>query len=450
MPLIPFARQSKAGVRERAYSGERVKNLFLRPADGISSGVLIGRGGAVEYSNTSKTGPVRAITRQGNALIFSASSALYSATGGTATYLGPILDDEATVMASSGTQTAIVAGGRYYVWDGTTLAQHSSGPIDTPKGVAYINQYFLLVGEGGGRKDMIAISALNDATTIETTDFAFAEYETDELKGIFADHGQVLMVGGTTVESWYNSGAASFPFTPNIGGVIEHGCHNGKTVAKADNAVFWVGDDLSVYRGAGGPPQVISSREVEDELADSTITGAFTFRDRGHQFYAIAREADTHLVFEVITGLWHERSTGVGEQEWLCTCRATLGGVDYFGTNDGRIVTLDPDTYEDAGETIEAEAISVPVEQQGKWFSVSRVHAQIRGGVGGIGRTPLVMMETTRDGHTWSNEKTRPLGDTGEHYNLTEWHGLGSFQRFQVRLRITDPVPRDIYGVNYE
>jgi len=74
----------------------------------------------------------------------------------------------------------------------------------------------------------------------------------------------------------------------------------------------------------------------------------------------------------------------------------------------------------------------------------------IRGGTGGIGRTPQAMLQTSRDGLNWGVEKWRDVGDKGEYNRFAEWFGLGAFRRFQIRIRITDPIPRDIYGVEYE
>jgi hypothetical protein len=121
--------------------------------------------------------------------------------------------------------------------------------------------------------------------------------------------------------------------------------------------------------------------------------------------------------------------------------------VEYLGCDTGVIATLDDDTFTDDGKVMEGVAVSVPVQSGGDPFAIARVHLEMDVGFGTIGRTPQIMMQTTKDGRNWSVEKWRSVGDTGDYGKIVRWHGLGSFRRFQARLRVTDPVRRDLYGV---
>lgn len=452
MPLIPFARQSKADGQALGYSGERLENLFARQSDGMSSVVLVGRGGAVEFCDLYQ--PVRAIAEMGGALYAVSAGNVYKITSAGVSSIVGTVDDAETFLASSGTELAIVVNSKYYICNGSTTTQYTPGAITAPRGVAYQGGYFIVIGESGGRFDGIQVSGLDDGTTFDATEFAFAESSQDGLRGIIVDHGQVYLLGASTIEVWFNSGNADFPFSPNQGATIERGCLTGATIAKEDNGIFWVGDDRVVYRSSGGVPQVISTREVEEALAGKTIRSGFTFFDRGHKFYAVRTEAGSTWVFDITTQLWHERTTGIYGDPWICQNRATLNGRHYFGTSTGQVVYLDADTFVDVASTIKAEAVSTPLTQS-QTFSVGRVTLNIRGGAGGIGRQPQVMLQTTRDGRNWSNEKWRNVGGLGE-YLIASWHGLGSFcqrsgsDRFQIKLRVTDAVPRDMYGIGYE
>jgi len=71
---------------------------------------------------------------------------------------------------------------------------------------------------------------------------------------------------------------------------------------------------------------------------------------------------------------------------------------------------------------------------------------------GTVAQTELteIVMQTSKDGRTWSLEKFRSIPDLGEYFRRIVWHGLGVFRRFQVRIRINEAVNRDIYGVSYE
>lgn len=446
MKYLPFARSSKADGDTRGYSGERLLNYFLRVSDGISQGILIGRSGLVEH--VSLGARVRAAVDNNGTLYACAGGAVWKISGGTATSVGTVVDG-ATVMAASGTQVAIVTGGKYYICDGSTTTAYGTGAITNPTGVAYQDGYFIVTGSSGGRNDALTVSALDDGATFNALDFAFAENAPDEIKGVISDHGELWLFGSKTVEVWYNSGGADFPFQRNAGALMERGCHSGQTIAKEDNSVFWVGQDKVVYRSGGSNPEVISTREVEEVLDASTIEGAFTFEDRGHKFYAIRLTGKPTLCMDITTGLWSERSTGIADTSWTATCAATVGGVQYIGTASGKVCTQSDTVFTDDGETIKAEAVSTPLQTQFPGQSVSRVIASLNTGT--VDASGQIMLQTTRDGRNWGVEKWRSLGSLGSYEKTPHWNGLGRFHpRFQVRLRITDPIKRDIYGVTYE
>ncbi len=476
MPLLPFARQSKPGTDAAGYSGERLVNYFVRPSDGVSPGVLIGRSGL--HPQTGLGGPVRALLDASGRLYAVADGRLWRLDA-TPVDLGLVNDDPKTSIAAGSGQVAVVSGGRYYLWDGATLASYGTGAVDTPVSVAWQDGYFIVAGIGNGRSDLFTISGLDDGKTFDGLDYAAAESNPDGIVAILSDHSQVMAFGLNSVESFYNSGAAAFPFEPNRSASIARGVKDARTIAQEDNAVFWVGPDNVVYRYGGGAPAVISTREIEETLGRATIAAAFTFTDRGHKFYCIRRESGSSLCYDITTGMWCERQTGEGP--WIATCAVMSAGVQYVGTSTGTVCTISSAVFTDDGAEFAAEAVSVPVVQGGALFPISRLYLMI--GMGDIAlpdetmTTELydadgdvlvdadgvvlmvqaddepngrVILQTSKDGRTWSLEKWRPLGRKGEYGKRVMWHALGQFRRFQVRIKITDPVRRDIYGVSYE
>ncbi|KIC39359.1 packaged DNA stabilization protein [Leisingera sp. ANG-M7] len=441
MPLIPFARQSKD---EPGYSGERLKNYFLRQADGIAPAVVLGRSGLL--SKYSLAGPVRAMEDLNGTVYAVAGGRVYRISGGTATDVGGVLDDVNTQMASSSDEVAIVAGGKYYICNGTTTTEYTTGAVTSPIGVAFLDGYFLVIGTSGGRADALTISGLDDGTTFDALDFAFAESSADRLVGIVEDHGEIWLFGSKTIEIWFNSGNAAFPFERNTGARIERGAVAG-TMAKEDNAVFWVGQDKRAYRSTGSSPTVISTREIEKTIAAGTLSRAFIVDDRGHKFFVIRLTGQPAVVYDITTGLWCEFSTGVGEVAFagLCSVRETDGDF-LVGTSTGAVATLDKETFQDLGGVLEAEAISQPVAEA-DFFTINRVHMNIDSG--DVDATGRVMLQVSKDGHTWGLEKWRNLGALGQHFRRVTWNGLGTSRRFQFRIRITDAVQRDINGAKY-
>lgn len=440
--LAVLARQSKP--LSQAYSGERLVNYFVRPADGATQGVLIGRGAFVEHVNLGTGQPVRAAVAMGGAIYAVSGGRVWKVVGSVVTQVGTVTDGE-TYIAANRTQVAIVVGGKYYVCDGAATAEYTTGAVETPLGVIAADGYMIVIGQGAGLTDLAQVSGLDNATTFDGLDFAAAEYLPDAIVGAILDHGQVYLFGTETVEVFYNAGADNFPFLPNRAAQIEHGCLNGRTIAKADNAVYWVRPDGAVLRNFGGTPQVISTPEVKDALSRSTVTGALTFSHRGHEFYAVLRASGPAFVFDITTQMWSEWSTGVDHQPMPGRCRVTLGGVQYFGCANGVIATLSETVFTEFGGIICAEFETPLIVNRGELFTVSRLHIDVDA-VGDIGRAPEAMLQTSRDGYTWGREKWRSLADAGIYGRRAVWNALGQFRRGKVRFRITDAVKRDVIG----
>lgn len=444
---IPFARQSK----DTQYNGERLVNWFLRPTQGaVSEAALMCRSGLVSVAEPG--GIVREMTSMGGDLYAAANGQLHKyvpSTGGLTT-VGTVADDAQTSMDANATQVAVVANDTYFVSNGTTVASYSTGAMTEPKGVAFIDGYFFLAGTVAGKRDGLTISSQDDGTTFDATQFAFAENSPDENRGLIVDHKRVYVFGAETVEVWWNTGSAGFPFAPSQSEVLEKGCLGGYTVAKADNAVYWIGQNKIVYRSFGGTPEVISSPEVKEQLDASTIERAHTFTDRGHEFYAIRRTSNSTLCFDMSTGLWAERATSTRNEPWITTCSTELNGVTYYGTSNGHICVGSSDTMTDVGAVLPREAVSMPVTQGGDDFSISRIELRAEISNSATVSDPQIMMQMSRNGKEWGVEKWRSLGGVGEYNKPIHWDGLGLFNRAQMRLRVTDPVRSDLYGIAYQ
>lgn len=435
----PIATQSRPG--SAPYSGERLVNYFARPASGLSPAVLLSRGGL--SAHVAVSGVTRALLSAHGYIYAAAGGRLYRISGGVATDLGAI-SDGITTMAANATKLAIVAGGVYYAWDGTTLSSPATGAVTDPTSVASMNSYFVVSGSSGGRGDAITWSRLDDPTTFDGLDFAFAEAQPDAAVSVLADHNELWVFGTSTVQPFYVSDSEQV-FLPNQGALIEHGAQ-ANTMAKADNAVFWVTPEGKVARSLGSGPQWISTPEVQDEISRSVVTGGFTFSERGHEFYAVSLHGKPTLVYDIVTGLWHERATGLEYAPWAAGCAVLHEGTWYFGC-EGFVATASADTFTDLGGAMVSEVISPLHAQRGELFRVARLHVDFSGGAVDIDRTPEAMLQTSRDGQTWGREMWRPLADFGRYKRRALWNALGQFRQGSIRIRVTDPVPRDLVGV---
>ena len=437
--LNVFATQSAAD------SGERLLNGYLRASAGKGAqAVILGRAGLV--SSHQFGGPVRAFTVHKGSLYAVANGALWQLVSGTWTSKA-VVPDGVTRIASGSGQIAIVVGGDYYVYNSTaeTIAATTPGALTACVDVIHISGYFIVLGTHSGRDDGYIYSALDDATTFDALDFAFAEGEEDRLVGAIVDHLYVWLFGSKTTEKLYIGSAGP---TPDQSAILEHGCADNRTIAKADNRVFWVDERRKVEAGSGATAQVISPRWVDDILASATITGGFVFNERGAQFYCVTLSGRPALVYDITTGLWHERSDGVEKAAWTAGVAEWFDGQQYIGTTGGNVCTPTECVYADAGTVFEFEAVSDP-NVEADPIVVRRLQIITDGGQEDIGRAPQIMMQVSKDGVTWGRERWRNLAQLGEYGKVAEWHALGQSRYWQIRIRITDAVNRDIRGASY-
>jgi hypothetical protein len=316
-------------------------------------------------------------------------------------------------------------------------------------GVTYQDGY-LIGAQGGGQKWFI--SAVDDATSLSALDFTSADALPGTCVGIISDHREVHVFKTSSIEVYYNSGASAFPFARTQ--VIERGCASGDSIAKNDNMIFFLGNDLRVYGMGGYQPQVISnnviSELIEARTSPQTAVG-FTYQQGGHVFYVLTF-SDLTLVYDITTGKWHKRISDlearwrVNNYVWIDTWRKHLVG-DF---EDGNIYTLEPDTYDEDGAILRRRAQGAPLWNGGLHMRVDEFMLDIETGVGlvtGQGSDPQVVLDwSSNGGKTWSNQLWRSFGKMGEYDEQVRWHMLGRHRQFTPRITITDPVPVRISG----
>jgi hypothetical protein len=258
--------------------------------------------------------------------------------------------------------------------------------------------------------------------------FATAEGAADELVGMKVDHRQVVLFGERTIELWENTGISGFPFERSVSGFVEIGCLQGKTVAKRDNSVFWVADDYTVRRLEGLTPVRVSTHAVEQWLQTVTLASlrGYSYAHDGHLFYMLTAPEGCFF-FDVTTQLWHERET-YGEDTWeWCHPVSFAGKVLVGSTTSNVIAEMDPDDFEEVGDTQQMQWTYQPVYSDGRRAFHDRLEIVMEVGVGPEdGTNPEIMLEFSDDGgQTWETLENE-LGAVGEFRERVVWDALGS------------------------
>lgn len=459
MPPIQFATQSYQS-KSLPISAQRLVNMYAErePPDAKTPVALYGCPGLASFAN-SGTGPIRGTHVLAGVLYAVSGNALYKIdASGTATQMGlPIIGNNNNVsMADNGIQLCIVNGTSGYIFTvAGGLVQITSPnffPADT---VTFFDDYFVFNRSG---TNQFFISAILDGASFSGLDFATAEVQPGNLKAVINDHEVLLLFCEHVTETWYDSGALSFPFQRYDGGTIERGCIASQTPIKEDNSVFFLGDDLIFYRLVYNTPQRVSTHAIESAWQKyGVVTDAFTFSYTfgGHKFLTLTFPSGGGTwVYDIASGLWHERESWDANNNslvrWRGNCSVNAYSRFFIGDAfSGNIGVLDDNTFTEYGNTIRAQATSPPIFQDRNRLFMSRFEMDIDSGVGltvGQGSNPQIMLDWSDDGgRTWSQQQQwSSMGQLGAYQTRLRWLRMGQFRNRILRAQISDPVKRTI------
>jgi hypothetical protein len=145
-------------------------------------------------------------------------------------------------------------------------------------------------------------------------------------------------------------------------------------------------------------------------------------------------------VYDAATQLWHERA-------WDVSCYVNCYDKHLFGSSsDGKIYSGSLDTFTTDGSEQIATLIFPPIQIDGDRFRVNGVQLDMEAGVGEITTDPQVMLQTSKDGKTWSNETWVGFGSQGNNQQRAIWNRLGQYRTCHLKFSISDPVKRAVYS----
>lgn len=409
-------------------------------------------------------GPIRGQYKASNGAHYVVSgNKIYSLTSAyAATERGTLSTSTGQVqMADNGTSLVIVDGANGYV---VTLSSHAFASITDPDflgsyHVWYLDGYFLFLDPDTQKlywSDLLS-------TDFDALDFVSAEGAPDNAIGLLVDHREAWVFGVSTTEVFYNSGDASSTFQRIQGAFIEYGCAAKFSPAKLKNSVIWLSQDQDgagvVVRAEGYQPQRISTHAIEHAFRDYDLSSAtsWTYQDGGHYFYCLNfSDADVTWVYDLSTGLWHERAynnQGVEERHRAAN-HVFVNNAHVVGDYvNGKLYSLSRTTYSDNSAAIIRERTLPHLSASGGNIFYDELHLDVQTGVGldgtGQGTDPQIMMQYSDDGgHSWSNEKRRELGAIGERKTKVKFKRLGSSEDRVFKVRYSDPTRFVLLGAN--
>lgn len=447
----------------------RMVNLFPEIVpEGGKEAAWLQRAPGLQLLTTVGSGPIRGLwTFGGYGYVVSGSKLYKLDTNWVSIELGTVSGSGPVSMVDNGTQLFIACNGPSYIYNATT---NVFAPISDPNfpgavTVGFIDGYFVF-NEPNSQRFWVTI--LYDGLSVDPLDFASAEGNPDNVVALIVDHREVWLFGTNTVEVWYDAGTQDFPLLRIQGAFSEIGCIAPYSVAKLDNAVFWLGADARgrgiVYRAKGYTGERVSTHAVEwqiQQYADMSDAVGYTYQQDGHAFYVLNfPTANTTWVYDVSTQSWHERASWQDSAfaRHRGSCQMSFNNEiiigDYINSN---IYAFDLNTYSDNGDIQKwlRSWRALPTGQNDlKRTTQHSLQLDCQTGVGldGVtqGTDPQVMLRWSDDGgHTWSNEHWKSMGKIGRTGYRTIWRRLGMTLKIRDRvyeLSGTDPVKIAIMG----
>lgn len=445
MVKITFATGSTRHSDDVGFSPQRLVNFYASPSpDGKSPAILRSVLGQESFAD-SGIGFLRAISTVNGVIYAVASGTLYSvSSGGITSALGSIPDDPVTTISGNGSNVTVAAGGQYFVWDGSALTQPTAGAFSSFGTVALIDQRTIITEKDGARFQW---SDLADPSTLDALNFATNETRNDDTLIVKSNGRELWFFGQESIEIWYNTGqSAENAFARINGGALDTGILAANLSVKFDDGIFFIGDDRIAYITSGMSVAPVSSAPVNTAISESTPTHCFYYEDRGHKFCCIRFSDRPAWCFDVSTGVWHERSSGVDLGAWDVVGATKAYGDWYCGTSGGDVLKMTRNN-QDVSYPLRRTAISRSLYLDGAQFSVASLELLGKFGESSLGRDAEVMMRISKDGgRTWGEEMRRSLGTVGERLTRAVFRSLGRQRDFSIEVAVTDTSDINIYA----
>lgn len=459
---VPFATGSYKSA-SLPVSAQRVINLYAerQPPDAKTPVAVFGCPGLVEFSSLG-SGPIRGFANMAGVLYVVSGGTLYDVTStGLATALGgTIAGSQVVSMDTNGTQLVIVNGTSGYIYTTVGGLQLITDPdFFAANTVTFFDQRFVF---DKANSNQFFICESLDGTSFDPLAIASAEARPDYVKAVVLNQQILLVFGDKTIEPWQDVGAPNFPFERIPGVVIERGLLGAHALCKADNTIFFLGENRILYRLDGLKPTRVSNHGIETEWQSyATVSDAFLFayHFNGHEFVNVTFPSQPSTwVFDISSGLPHERDSrdlhNNSYARWRGNCHINIYGKDLIGDAfTGKIGYLDNTTYTEYGNTMQGLAASPPIHSDRKRVFMPRFELDVESGVGlasGQGSDPQIMLDYSDDGgRTWSSRQLwRSMGAMGAYRKRLRWLRKGQFRNRIMRVTVSDPVKRTIIAAH--
>lgn len=458
---IPFVGPTYNG-RSTKINGQRTVNMYPKSEKpGSKTAIALYGTPGLKRFGVSGSGPTRSngVKFRNDIYFVSGANLISISENSIFSEIGSILAEGSRCEIAAGRTHIMVVDGEFgYIFDGTNFAQIMDPDFPSrPSHVTYLKSRFIV---NRGMTDEFYISADEDPASWEALDFASAENNPDNILAHAATESDLYLIGDSTCQVFYDSGAADFPFAPYPNGTIEVGIVAPHSLAQFSGGLVWLAGndegDAFVVHAQGLVTNPISTAEIDWQISQfSTREDAIgaIYRQAGRTFYVLTFPiADKTFCFDLTPDGrdWHERkSFNLGR--WRVAGIGFLGNRVICGDyDDARFFELDFNTYSEDGAYLERIRVAPVIHKTRKVMTFWEVIVELKTGTGltlGQGSDPQIMLSYSDDGgETWSSELWETIGKIGEQFKRVKWEQLGDSEERIFMVKVTDPVEVEILG----
>jgi len=367
---------------------------------------------------------------------------------------GTILGNGSLSITDNGDQLLILEpGGHAYIYEknATTLTEITDSDFranGNPQIAIFIDGYFCCTTDS---KQFI-VSDLNNGLVWNALDVGSAESDPDIAVAPAKVGNRLFIFGGETAEEFQNIGGASFPFQ-RTGFILPKGLFAKFALVEAQGSLVWIGggknESAAIWALSGNSYEKVSTGPIDELLKSLTIDElqsiyAWYYSDKGAFFCGFALPKTT-IVYDLSTKRWHERKSYVSGQ--LTAYRVSGFAKAYnkticADTIDGRIGEILDSELQEYGQTIIRRFTCQPFYNQGKSIFIPSIELLMETGVGNsLCEEPVIEMEVSKNGKTWSQPRRRSVGKVGDYKRRVMWTRNGRFSNFGLlRFTFSDPA----------
>lgn len=328
--------------------------------------------------------------------------------GGVVTQIGDVGSGARCALDYSFDRLAIASGGSLYYYD-TTLYQVTDPDLGTVLDMLWIDGYFMTT-DG----TYVVVTELSDPTQVKPLKYGSAEEDPDPITGLIKYREEAYILGRYTTQVFDNIGGNGFPFADKKGAGFPFGCVGPSAKCLFGDGFAFVGsgrnEGLNVFLAAQGTAEPIGCREIceaLDALPDPSVVEVEVRSDRNEKrlFIHLPDKSWVYLLNASTlagTPIWYT----VGTDATGYRCRNAVdaygmsivgdsqsGAVGYLSTDHREHFGIEPDWGFDAG-LLYNDALG------------AIVHSLELVGLPGRGGNGAVFMSMTRDGETFSMERS--------------------------------------------